>query len=228
MLAVTSALALQDGSPATFSTTASPRQTDGLTRILDVLGVCFLLISFAPLMALVALSIYVSDPGPVIFRQKRIGRDGKLFTCLKFRTMANDAEERLDSLLRSDPEARAEWERDHKLRNDPRIVGVGKFLRKSSLDELPQLFNVLRGDMSLVGPRPIVPDEARRYGRYLNDYCQVRPGLTGLWQISGRNDVSYRRRVAFDVLYVRHASASFDVKILLFTVPCVLLSKGSY
>ena len=228
MLAVTSALALQDGSPATFSTTASPRQADGLTRILDVLGVCFLLICFAPLMALVALSIYVSDPGPVIFRQKRIGRDGKLFTCLKFRTMAIDAEERLDALLQSNPEARAEWERDHKLRNDPRIVGVGKFLRKSSLDELPQLFNVLRGDMSLVGPRPIVPDEARRYGRYLNDYCQVRPGLTGLWQISGRNDVSYRRRVAFDVLYVRHASASFDVKILLFTVPCVLLSKGSY
>ena len=228
MLAVTSAIAPYD-QPQALGIQSSPhRKSSSLSRAIDVIGAVGLLICFAPLMVLIALSIYIANPGPVMFRQARIGRDGRLFKCLKFRTMATDAEARLAALLESDSNARAEWARDHKLRNDPRIVGVGKFLRKSSLDELPQLFNVLRGEMSLVGPRPIVPDEARRYGRHLNEYCQVRPGLTGLWQISGRNDVSYRRRVAFDVLYVRHASASFDIKILLLTVPCVLLSKGSY
>lgn len=228
MLAVTSAIAPYDNPQAPHIQSLPHQKSSPLSRAIDVIGAASLLIFFAPLMALIALSIFLANPGPVMFRQARIGRDGRLFNCLKFRTMATDAEERLAALLESDSNARAEWALDHKLRNDPRIVGVGKFLRKSSLDELPQLFNVLRGEMSLVGPRPIVPDEARRYGRYLNEYCQVRPGLTGLWQISGRNDVSYRRRVAFDVLYVRHASVSFDTKILLFTIPCVLFSKGSY
>lgn len=179
-------------------------------------------------MLIIAASIYAANPGPVIFKQSRIGRGGKLFKCLKFRTMAIDAEERLGNLLATDTSARREWERDHKLKDDPRIVGIGRFLRKSSLDELPQLFNILRGEMSLVGPRPIVPAEACRYGRYLKHYSLVRPGLTGLWQISGRNDVSYRRRVAFDVIYVRSSSVGFNIKIILLTVPCVLMSKGSY
>ena len=228
MLAVTSALALQDTPRPSDIDECEGARSSSLARAIDVLGSLVLLICFGPLMAIIAFSIFVADPGPVVFRQSRIGRGGKLFKCLKFRTMAVDAEARLAALLESDPAARAEWARDHKLKNDPRIVGVGRFLRKSSLDELPQLFNVLRGEMSLVGPRPIVPDEARRYGRYLTHYCQVRPGLTGLWQISGRNDVSYRRRVAYDVMYVRHGSPAYNLKILFLTVPCVLLSKGSY
>ena len=133
-----------------------------------------------------------------------------------------------DRLEASDPIARLEWEKDHKLRNDPRITRLGSFLRKSSLDELPQLFNVLRGEMSLVGPRPIVDAEVVRYGRYFADYCSVRPGITGLWQISGRNDVSYRRRVALDVAFARARSRSLYVRILAGTVPSVLVRRGSY
>lgn len=197
-------------------------------RLLDIIGSIVALAFFAPLMIVIAFVIFVSDPGPVVFRQTRVGRNGKHFTCLKFRTMAIDAEARLAQLLRTDPQARAEWARDHKLRNDPRVVGVGNFLRKSSLDELPQFFNVLMGEMSLVGPRPIVPDEVVRYGKYFRYYCQVRPGLTGLWQISGRNDVCYRRRVAFDVVYVRHGKLGDNLKILLLTLPSVVTSRGSY
>ncbi len=152
---------------------------------------------------------------------------GRLFRCCKFRTMAIDAEERLTELLDRDPEARAEWARNHKLRNDPRITSLGGFLRRSSLDELPQFFNVLKGDMSLVGPRPIVLAEVGFYGRYFNDYCRVRPGITGLWQISGRSLVSYRRRVALDVTYVRSHCAMLYMKILARTVPAVLRGYGS-
>lgn len=197
-------------------------------RILDIVGVMVLGLFFLPLMLMIALAIYISDPGPVFFKQKRIGRNGKLFNCYKFRTMVVDAEERLADVLARDPAARAEWERDHKLRCDPRISGIGCFLRKSSLDELPQLWNILKGDMSLVGPRPIVENEAYRYGKYLAYYCSVRPGLTGLWQISGRNDVSYRRRVAFDVFYARNGRVGDNIRIMLLTVPSVLASRGSY
>lgn len=197
-------------------------------RALDILGAVALGIVFLPLMFFIALAVFVADPGPVFFKQKRIGRNGKVFDCYKFRTMAIDAEARLAEVLARDPKARAEWNRDHKLRDDPRIVGIGSFLRKSSLDELPQLWNVLRGDMSLVGPRPIVEPEAHKYGKYLAYYCSVRPGLTGLWQISGRNDVSYRRRVAFDVVYARKGKVADNVRILLLTVPSVLTSRGSY
>ncbi len=148
--------------------------------------------------------------------------------CLKFRSMATDAEARLRDLLLRDPAARIEWERDHKLRRDPRIVGIGRFLRTTSLDELPQLFNVLRGDMSLVGPRPIVPAEIERYGRYLKYYCQMKPGITGLWQISGRNHISYRRRVAMDVKLCRTLSIPTYFKILVKTPFALLISKGAY
>ena len=197
-------------------------------RFVDMAGALVLLMVFAPVMLMVAIAVFIADPGPVLFRQKRIGFDGRLFDCYKFRTMATDAEARLDALLANDPVARAEWDKDHKLRNDPRVTGVGRFLRKSSLDELPQLWSVLKGDMSLVGPRPIVEKEAVRYGRYLQHYCAVRPGLTGLWQISGRNDVSYRRRVAYDVLYVRTSGVYDNLRILVLTVPSVLASRGSY
>lgn len=197
-------------------------------RALDIIGATAMLILFAPLMLIIALTIALTSPGPVIFKQMRIGRDGRLFECYKFRTMAVDAEERLAHLLATDPAARLEWQQAQKLRNDPRIVGIGNFLRKSSLDELPQIWNILRGDMSLVGPRPIVSDETQRYGKYIVFYCAVKPGLTGLWQVSGRNDTTYRRRVAYDVIYARKGTVWDNMKILLMTVPSVMMSKGTY
>ena len=197
-------------------------------RAIDFVMSAVALIVLAPLLLIIAALVFVANPGPVFFKQSRVGRYGRMFNCYKFRTMATDAEARLEKLLANNPEARAEWEKDHKLRKDPRIVGVGGFLRKSSLDELPQLFNVFKGEMSLVGPRPIVSAEKKKYGRYINHYCLVRPGITGLWQISGRNDVSYRRRVAFDVIFATKGKMSDYFKILFMTVPSVLASKGSY
>ena len=211
------------------SAIASPK-TAALDReyLINFMLASLLLAFFAPLMFAVAVAVFLQDGGPVIFAHRRLGRDGRFFACLKFRSMATDAQARLNHLLAADPEARAEWERDHKLRNDPRITRLGDFLRRSSLDELPQLFNVLRGEMSLVGPRPIVEGEACRYGRRIADYCSVRPGITGLWQVSGRNNTSYRRRVAIDVVYSRRKSLILDARILLMTIPAVLLRRGSY
>jgi len=186
------------------------------------------LLVLAPLMILVAAAIFCHDGGPVIFAHKRIGRNGRTFPCFKFRSMAADAERRLSELLAGDPVARAEWERDHKLKNDPRVTRLGAFLRKSSLDELPQIFNVLRGEMRLVGPRPIVDAEIKKYGHRFNHYCAVKPGITGLWQVSGRNDTSYRSRVAMDCLYAQRRGMGLDLKVLALTVPAVLMRKGSY
>jgi exopolysaccharide production protein ExoY len=197
-------------------------------RLFDILAAAALIAFLAPVMILVALGVKAQDGGPVAFGQLRIGRDGRPFRCLKFRSMVVDAEDRLGGLLASDAQAREEWAVYRKLRRDPRITPLGAFLRKSSLDELPQLFNVLRGEMSLVGPRPIVPSEAPLYGRWLRHYKAVRPGITGLWQVSGRNHTSYRRRVALDVLYARRRGFALDLMILLKTVPAVLLTEGSY
>jgi exopolysaccharide production protein ExoY len=197
-------------------------------RVLDCVLACMLLLFLAPLLLAVGLAIKLQDGGPILFAHRRIGRDGRTFPCLKFRSMVVDADRRLETLLANDADARAEWALDHKLRRDPRITWLGAFLRKSSLDEFPQLFNVLRGEMSLVGPRPIVQAEAKRYGRRFDAYCQVRPGITGLWQIGGRNDVSYRRRVAYDVLFVRMRSPQLYLTILVRTVPAVLMRSGSY
>jgi Sugar transferases involved in lipopolysaccharide synthesis len=197
-------------------------------RVLDIVLASALLVFLGPMMLLIAVCTYVADPGPILFAHRRVGYRGQVFACLKFRSMAVNAAERLQDLLERDPVAREEWARDHKLRDDPRIVGIGRFLRKSSLDELPQLFNVLRGEMSLVGPRPIVAEEIERYGRYFARYCDVKPGITGLWQVSGRNDVTYRRRVAIDVKYAAIHSVGLYFKILALTVPMVLISRGSY
>jgi exopolysaccharide production protein ExoY len=186
------------------------------------------LLFFLPLMILVALAIWCQDRGPIFFAHRRIGRDGRKFPCLKFRSMATDAQERLQELLAKDPQARAEWERDHKLRHDPRVTSLGAFLRKTSLDELPQLINVIRGEMDLVGPRPIVDGEVCKYGARFKHYCSVNPGITGLWQVSGRNDTSYRSRVAMDCVYARSKSLRMDLWIMIATVPAVLLRKGSY
>jgi Undecaprenyl-phosphate galactose phosphotransferase WbaP len=221
----------------TFSGAAAARRSsavrrvsvdDALTVVMNVLIAVAALLFLAPVMIAVALAVYVQDGGPVLFAHQRIGRGGRRFPCLKFRSMAVDAPARLAELLASDPEARAEWEQDHKLRNDPRVTPLGGFLRKSSLDELPQLFNVLRGEMSLVGPRPIVEAEVPKYGRRFRAYCAVKPGITGLWQVSGRNDTTYRTRVALDCLYARRRTLWLDAYIIACTVPAVLTRRGSY
>jgi len=197
-------------------------------RILDVIFALSGLIFVAPLMIVVAIAIKIQDGGPIFFGHSRIGYGGKSFRCWKFRSMVVDAEARLSALLARDPEARREWEADQKLRRDPRVTLLGRVLRVSSIDEIPQLFNVLRGEMSLVGPRPIVTAEVARYGRRFAQYCSVRPGITGLWQISGRNDVSYRRRVAMDSVFAASLSLSLYLKILFATVPAVMKREGSY
>lgn len=197
-------------------------------RGLDLIFAATLLLSVAPLFLLIAVLIRLQGPGPVLFGQLRVGRSGKMFRCFKFRSMVVDAQARLAALLAADPDARAEWNSDHKLKRDPRITRLGAFLRRSSLDELPQLLNVIRGDMSLVGPRPIVPAEIEKYGRWYRYYMQARPGLTGMWQVSGRSDVSYQRRVALDITFVRSWSLGLYFKILFMTIPAVLLRTGSY
>lgn len=199
-----------------------------LSRVLDVVIALSALVFFLPLMLVVALAIKAQDGGPITFGHTRIGRDGRSFKCLKFRSMVVDAESRLQTLLAGDAMARAEWEVDHKLRSDPRVTRLGYLLRKTSLDELPQLINVLRGEMAIVGPRPIVAAEVVRYGRYFRYYKALRPGITGLWQASGRNNVSYRRRVAMDVLYAKRQSLGLYIYVILKTIPAVLMRDGSY
>jgi lipopolysaccharide/colanic/teichoic acid biosynthesis glycosyltransferase len=186
-----------------------------------------ILVLLIPLITIICIAIWLQDGGPILFGHQRIGQGGRSFTCLKFRTMAKDAEARLAALLADDPDARAEWALDFKLRRDPRVTPLGDLLRRSSLDELPQLLNVIRGEMSLVGPRPIVLAETPRYGWRIRQYSAVKPGITGLWQVSGRSDVSYRRRVAMDCLYVRRKTVLLDCWLLVLTVPAVLLRRGS-
>lgn len=199
----------------------------GMPRIVDVVIALIALLFLTPLLLLITLAVLICDPGPVVFRHRRVGRDGKAFGCLKFRSMYVGAEERLTAILASNPALRAQWERDQKLDNDPRITRIGAVLRVTSLDELPQLFNVIRGEMSLVGPRPIVAAEIPRYGRFIECYYAVRPGLTGLWQVTGRSATTYRRRVATDVYYARSRSMLFDAKILFATIPAVVVGRGS-
>ena len=199
-----------------------------LGRLLDVIVAVLALCVLSPVMAIVALMVVLERRGPIVFRHTRVGLGGRRFPVLKFRSMRIDADQVLAAHLSSDPAAAAEWARDHKLRDDPRITPLGRFLRKSSLDELPQLFNVLAGHMSIVGPRPIVEAEVRRYGRFFQAYCSVRPGITGVWQVSGRNNVTYRRRVAMDALYARRKSVLLDLRLMMATVPAVLMRRGSY
>jgi Undecaprenyl-phosphate galactose phosphotransferase WbaP len=196
-------------------------------RTLDIIGALVLAAVFAPLI-LVIIAFTGREEGSIIYRHRRLGRDGRTFDCLKFRTMVPNADQALRDLLERDPVIKAEWLRDHKLRNDPRVTPIGRFLRRTSLDELPQLWNVIRGEMSLVGPRPIVKDEALRYGRYLRTYLAAKPGVTGLWQVTGRNDTNYRRRIVIDTYYVRKRSFLMDLRILLKTVKVVIWGRGAY
>jgi exopolysaccharide production protein ExoY len=197
-------------------------------RAIDLVLAAGALVFLSPLMLMIALAIRLSDGGPILYRHARCGRDGRLFDCLKFRTMRTDAFERLEKLLASDPEAAAEWATFQKLRNDPRVTALGLLLRRTSLDELPQLFNILRGEMSVIGPRPITSGEIHRYGADYGWYTATRPGVLGLWQVNGRNTLTYEQRVAYDVAYVRTWTPALDVAILIKAIPVVLFGRGAY
>ncbi|HEV2674589.1 MAG TPA: exopolysaccharide biosynthesis polyprenyl glycosylphosphotransferase [Aliidongia sp.] len=198
-----------------------------IKRACEILLALVLLSGLLPLFLIFAFVIRM-DGGPTFYGQVRVGRGGRPFRCLKFRSMVHNADKVLADLLARDPEAAREWACDFKLKDDPRITKLGRFLRSSSLDELPQLLNVLRGEMSFVGPRPIVEAEIERYREDIDLYYLVRPGITGLWQISGRNDVTYDERVAFDARYVLNWSLKFDLLIMLKTLPAVLRKSGAY
>tara|TARA_Y100001968_G_C19297788_1_gene687500 strand:+ start:305 stop:982 length:678 start_codon:yes stop_codon:yes gene_type:complete len=184
----------------------------------------------APFLLLIAFLVKVSSPGPVFFVQQRIGRRYQCFGCIKFRTMRKDADFLLNDVLANSTSMRREFERDFKLRKDPRITPIGRLLRRSSLDELPQFINVLLGEMSVVGPRPIVYKEISRYGKYMKEVVSVRPGLTGLWQVSGRNNLSYNKRVELDLEYVRYRSIIMDIVIIIRTFAVLLfpMDRGAY
>lgn len=199
-----------------------------LKRTIDIVAGGLIFLAALPFLLLIALAICMETPGAPIFAHQRVGRSGRSFPCLKFRTMVANSAEVLESLLCEDPAAREEWEKDYKLRRDPRVTRVGAFLRRTSLDELPQLLNIVIGQMSLVGPRPIISAEIAKYGEAIADYHLVRPGLTGLWQVSGRNDLSYEQRVELDSWYVRNWSPWFDLTILFRTIGVVLERKGAY
>ncbi|MGB3417561.1 MAG: sugar transferase [Mesorhizobium sp.] len=197
-------------------------------RFFDITAALAGLTVISPLFLMLILLVKFSDGGKVFYGHRRIGRSGRVFHCLKFRTMVEDGDAVLAAYLARNPQEREEWLATRKLQNDPRVTRVGAVLRKLSLDELPQIFNILRGEMSFVGPRPVVRDELKMYGTSASFYLKSRPGLTGLWQVSGRNDVSYQARVAFDRHYVENWSFVFDLKILIRTVPAVFSSRGSY
>jgi Undecaprenyl-phosphate galactose phosphotransferase WbaP len=180
------------------------------------------------ILGVVSVLVMLTSPGPVFYSHRRIRKNGAFFSMWKFSTMCVNSAEVLEDYLASHPEARAEWSKTHKLRDDPRITPFGAFLRRYSLDELPQLWNVLTGQMSLVGPRPIVAAEVEKYGESFNCYCRVKPGLTGLWQVSGRSELTYEERVALDCHYVNHWSLSKDVMILLKTFSSVVNQDGAF
>jgi len=199
-----------------------------MKRLMDLALIAIALPLLLPVFAVIAVLIKRNSPGSVFFCQKRIGRNGQPFYAWKFRSMVQNADVALAEYLAVNPEAQAEWDLNHKLRNDPRITRIGKFLRKTSLDELPQLWNVLRGEMSSVGPRPIVDAEISKYGENFDLYAKVKPGITGMWQISGRNHTSYGERVEHDAFYSRNWSPFLDIYILARTIKVVLLREGAY
>jgi len=199
-----------------------------IKRGIDMLGAAIGGLLILPVLLLIVLAIRVDSPGPAIYRARRLGRDGRSFDCFKFRSMHKDAEQKLQVMLDSRPDLRIEFEATHKLKDDPRVTRVGNFLRRTSLDELPQLGNVLLGEMSLVGPRPIVSGEIEKYGRVYSLYTQVRPGMTGYWQANGRSDTSYEERVGMDHFYVTNWTPWLDLVILLQTVRVVLMGRGAY
>lgn len=198
-----------------------------LKRSFDITVALTILIALSPLMLFIFLRIKV-DGGAALYGHERVGRNGQYFKCLKFRSMAVNSQELLEHILSTDLDAKKEWNESFKLKNDPRITSIGSFLRKTSLDELPQLFNILRGEMSLVGPRPVTAPELERYKDDVSFYFLVKPGLTGLWQVSGRSDTDYETRVLLDKTYIQNWSILQDFIIILKTVKAVLLREGAY
>lgn len=198
-----------------------------LWRLVDVVVAGSLVLVTAPLMVALTLMVAMTSRGGPLFLQERVGRDGVTFRCAKFRTMRNGSEQLLTEVLANDLAAQDEWMRDHKLRFDPRITRIGRLLRRSNLDELPQLFNVIGGSMSIVGPRPVVPVETVRYGQHILPVLSVKPGITGLWQVSGRNDLPYDERVQLDLSYVTRKSLRLDARIVLRTVATMISGRGN-
>jgi lipopolysaccharide/colanic/teichoic acid biosynthesis glycosyltransferase len=203
-------------------------RTSTTKRIMDLMMVIPLLLVAGPIMILIALAIKIFDRGPVLYSHQRVGLDGRMFLCHKFRTMFVDGNQRFDRLMATDPAAKLEWDTFQKLRTDPRVTPLGGFLRRASLDELPQLYSILCGDMSVIGPRPITSGEIWRYGADFRYYTGVRPGVLGKWQVNGRNKLTYDQRVAMDIEYVKTWTIWEDVKILLRAIPVVLLGLGAY
>ena len=199
-------------------------------RAFDVIFSLLVLIFLSPLYVILTLLITISSPGPVFYIQQRVGKNYKRFSCIKFRTMVRNADELLESLVANSPQMREEFEKDFKLRNDPRITWIGKFLRLTSLDEFPQFWNVLMGDMSVVGPRPLVPEELYKYENRIDKVLTIRPGITGLWQVSGRNDIPYPQRVQMDVYYVNCHNWLMDLWIVIKTVGVIIFphDRGAY
>lgn len=197
-------------------------------RVVELCLTSLFVFALLPVLAALALLVRISSPGPVLFRQRRIGRQGHVFQCLKFRTMYADAEDRLHSLLAADAAVRHEYEHYARISNDPRVTRAGRLLRRTSLDELPQLWNVMRGEMALVGPRPYLPSEAGKVGDLLDTIVRVRPGMTGLWQVSGRSDLLFRERTLLDDYYIRNWSLWMDASILLRTPRALLTARGAY
>jgi len=200
---------------------------DFAKRLFDVIFSLSVLILFLPIYLILVLLIALSSPGPIFYVQERVGKDYKAFGCIKFRTMVENADEILDDIMATSPQLRNEFEDNFKLKQDPRITAIGKFLRLSSLDEFPQFWNVLKGDMSVVGPRPLVPEELPKYGHHMDKVLTIRPGLTGLWQVSGRNDIPYERRVQIDVYYVNFRSFWLDLWVIVKTLGVIIAPKNN-
>ena len=196
-------------------------------RLFDILFSLSVLILFAPVYLLLAFLIALSSPGPIFYVQERVGKNRKRFYCLKFRTMVENADDILLEIMEKSPHLRQEFEDNFKLKQDPRITGIGRFLRMTSLDEFPQFWNVLKGDMSVVGPRPLVEEELPRYGSHINKILTIRPGITGLWQVSGRNDIPYPRRVQIDLYYANDKNLWMDMWILFKTIGVVIFPKNN-
>ncbi|BFM40382.1 sugar transferase [Synechocystis sp. LKSZ1] len=199
-------------------------------RLFDIVFSSAVLVLFSPLYLILSVLIAVSSPGPIFYVQQRVGKNHRPFNCYKFRTMVTNADEVLENLLAKCPQTREEFETNFKLRDDPRITWIGKFLRLTSLDEFPQFWNVLKGDMSVVGPRPLVPEELHKYGNRINRVLTIRPGLTGLWQVSGRNDIPYPQRVQIDVYYVNYRTFWLDLWVIIKTLGVVIFpnNNGAY
>mgnify|MGYP001175987643 CR=1 FL=1 len=201
-----------------------------IKKFFDLLFSIFFLIVCLPLFFVISILIKFNSRGPIFFSQKRIGKNNIPFRCIKFRTMHPEAKDILENLLTKNDLLKKEFNESHKIKNDPRITAFGKFLRKTSLDELPQFINVIKGDMSIVGPRPIVKEEKPKYGKYLKKVLSVKPGITGLWQVSGRNNLTYKNRVLLDLNYVRNSNFIMDFRILIRTLGVILfpLDRGAY